>query len=116
MTEYVRFATIVDGDIRHHKGSRHNRVYPFEWIALRICDAATLVTGCRPITAEDHLHLGEANERYTHVVRFTWFGVGMDGAGIQHDNYFLTTFDALDILDKIKEGVDQSIVALGGDA
>lgn len=114
MTEYVRFATMVDGEIRHHKGSRHNRVYPFEWIAIRICDAATLVTGCRPITEEDRL--GEANERYTHVVRCTWFGVGMDGARIQRHHYFLTTFDALDILKTIKQGVEQSIVALGGDA
>jgi len=114
MTEYVRFATMVDGNIRHHKGSRHNRVYPTGWIAERICDAATLVTGCRPITAEDRL--GEANERYTHVVRCTWFGVGMDGTGIQHDNYYLTTFDALDILRTIKHGVEQSIVALVGDA
>ena len=114
MTEYVRFATMVDGEIRHHKGSRHNPVYPFEWIAVRICDAATLVTECRPITAEDRL--GEANERYTHVVRCTWFGVTPHGDGIQHDNYCLTTFDALDILRTIKQGVEQSIVALGGDA
>lgn len=111
MDEYVRFATMVDGNIRHRKGSRHNLVYPFEWIAVRICDATTLVTGCRPITAEDRLD--KANDRYTHVVRFTWFGLG---GAIQRDNYFLTTFDALNILRTIKQGVDQSIVALGGDA
>lgn len=114
MAEYVRFATMVDGNIRHHKGSRHNRVYPPEWIAIRICDADTLVTECRPITAEDRL--GEGNERYTHVVRFTRFLVTPHGDGIQHDNYYLTTFDALDILKTIKHGVEQSIVALGGDA
>ena len=110
MTEYVRSATTIDvGDTRHSSGARHTNVYPPQWIAERICDAEMIVTGCRPVTIDDYL--GEANARYTHVVQFTWLGPGR-----QFNQCYLTTFDVQTVLSLIKQGVDQSIVALGGDA